>query len=114
MFFYIYLYIYRKILDDLASDGPVKLENFDETGSSNASSPTTEENTLLNSGSMSHVNKEYQSSVLNSGGVSISQVNKEYQSIQVNNVAPSSSGNTVVQLAQGLSENTVSFYHFGC
>lgn len=107
---------YRKILDDLASDGPVKLETFDETGSSDASSPTTEENTVLNSG-IPQVNKEqYQSiqlknSVLNNSGVNISQVNKEYQSIQlINSVAPTaSSANTVVQLSpQGLSENTSS------
>ena len=108
-------FFFRKILDDLASDGSVKMESYDESGS-DASSPiqqVTDENTILNSGSL---NKEqYQSlhlknSVLSNSGVNISQVNKDYQSIQLlNNAAPTSSSNNVVQLSpQGLSENNVS------
>lgn len=38
---------YRKILDDLASDGPVKMENYEETGSSNTSSPSPDETPIV-------------------------------------------------------------------
>ena len=72
---------HRRILDDLAGDGPVKMENYDDTGSSGASSPGVDENGM-------------------SGGVS--QADKQYQSIQLNGVvAPGGNGNAVVHLPDG-------------
>lgn len=66
---------FRKILDDLAGDSTVKMENYDENGSSNASSPE---------GDDMGVDKQQQ-----------------YQSIQLNGVIAPPSGNTVVQLSDG-------------
>lgn len=68
---------YRKILDDLAADAPVKMENYDDNGSSNASSP----------GEVDMVSDKHH----------------QYQNIQLNGVIapPSSVGSTVVQLNDG-------------
>lgn len=68
--------MFRKILDDLSADAPVKMENYDENGSSNASSP---------------------------GGDDLSgdKQPQYHQSIQLNGVIAPPSGNTVVQLSDG-------------
>lgn len=67
---------YRKILDDLAADAPVKMENYDDNGSSNASSP----------GGDDLVSDKQQ---------------QQYQSIQLNGVIAQPGGGTVVQLNDG-------------
>lgn len=72
---------YRKILDDLASDGPVKMENYDDAGS-NASSPSSDDNM--------QTEKQYQN---------IS-AEKQYQNIQSHglqmNGVPGTNGNSMV------------------
>lgn len=73
---------YRKILDDLAADAPVKMENYEETGSSNASSPAGDD-----------LPDKQQ----------VQQAQQQYQNIQLNGVIapPSTVGSTVVQLNDG-------------
>nr|P51984.1 RecName: Full=Cyclic AMP-responsive element-binding protein; Short=cAMP-responsive element-binding protein; AltName: Full=cAMP response element-binding protein [Hydra viridissima]CAA58753.1 cAMP response element binding protein [Hydra viridissima] len=58
---------YRRILDDLAGDGPVKMENYDDTGSSGESSPNGNNEEDINgiNQSVSHQEKQYQSIHLN-------------------------------------------------
>uniref|UniRef100_P51985-2 Isoform Beta of Cyclic AMP-responsive element-binding protein n=1 Tax=Hydra vulgaris TaxID=6087 RepID=P51985-2 len=58
---------YRRILDDLAGDGPVKMENYDDTGSSGESSPNgnnEEDINGINPNSI-HQEKQYQNIHLN-------------------------------------------------
>jgi len=76
------MFFFRKILDDLASDAPVKMENYDDNGSSNASSPGGDE-------------QQHQQAQ--------QQAQQQYQSIQLNGVIapPSTVGSTVVQLNDG-------------
>ncbi|XP_057294226.1 cyclic AMP-responsive element-binding protein-like isoform X2 [Hydractinia symbiolongicarpus] len=66
---------YRKILDDLSVEGPVKMENYEDNGSSNASSPSTDENSINE---------------------------KQYQSMQLNGVVPQQGvgPNNVVQYSE--------------
>ena len=71
-----FFFAHRRILDDLAGDGPVKMESYD-TGSSGASSPGVDENGM-------------------------SQNDKQYQSIQLNGVVgQGGNGNSVVHLPDG-------------
>ena len=79
---YVYFFCFRKILDDLASDAPVKMENYEDNGSSNASSPGGDE-------------QQHQQAQ--------QQAQQQYQSIQLNGVIspPSTVGSTVVQLNDG-------------
>lgn len=82
----ILIYHNRKILDDLAGDAPVKMENYEENGSSSASSPGGPEE--LTEKQVQQVQQAQQ------------QAAAQYQSIQLNGViAPPS--NAVVQLNDG-------------
>jgi len=78
---------YRKILDDLAADTPVKMESYDENGSSNASSPAGDD--LVSDKQQQQAQQQAQQ--------------QQYQSIQLNGVIapPSTVGSTVVQLNDG-------------
>jgi len=77
---------YRKILDDLAGDAPVKMENYEDNGSSSASSPGGPEE--LTEKQVQQVQQAQQ------------QAAAQYQSIHLNGViAPPS--NAVVQLNDG-------------
>lgn len=76
---------YRKILDDLSADTPVKMENYDENGSSNASSPGGDD--------LSDKQQQQQQQQV--------QQAQQYQNIQLNGVIAPPSGNTVVQLNDG-------------
>lgn len=71
-------------MDDLAGDAPVKMENYDDNGSSNASSPGSDD---LSDKQQQHVQH--------------AQHHAQYQSIQLNGVIAPSAGNTVVQLNDG-------------
>lgn len=74
---------YRKILDDLAADTPVKMENYEENGSSNASSPGGDD--LSEKQQQQHQVTQAQ----------------QYQNLQLNGVIAPPSGSTVVQLNDG-------------
>lgn len=76
-------------MDDLAGDAPVKMENYEDNGSSSASSPGGPEE--LTEKQVQQVQQAQQ------------QAAAQYQSIQLNGVIapPSSVGNAVVQLNDG-------------
>eukprot|EP00111_Clytia_hemisphaerica_P004171 TCONS_00011950-protein len=89
---------YRKILDDLAADSPVKMENYDDNGSSDASSPGGPEELTdkQQQAQQQHQHQQQQQQAQQ-------QAQQQYQSIQLNGVIapPSSVGGTVVQLNDG-------------
>lgn len=90
---------YRKILDDLASDGPVKMENYDDTGS-NASSPGTDENSLA-APAVSASEKQFQNIQPDKQFQNI-QSEKQFQNMQMNG---GTNGNNLVNNVVQFSEN---------
>lgn len=92
---------YRKILDDLAGDGPVKMENYDDTESSNASSPSNqEENNILTTQSQMNPPQDKPPQQAQQQPQP-----PQYQGLQLNGVVPGTTAN-VVQMTEQPTDNT--------
>lgn len=102
---------YRKILDDLAGDGPVKMENYEDTGSSNSSSPAnaTDENILTTQSNMNPPQDKptqpqptpQQPQSQQPTQTQPQPQQQQYQSLQLNGVVPGTTN--VVQMAEQVS-----------